>query len=699
MADLLLLVAVVVPPGAARTRAAAVSGAARLWLRPRRAEPFAACLSLNGADAPTDSLLARLEAGFRGASRYSITTSLTRSLLAAHADLREGNRVLAPEANRFAAAIVAAARANGVYVARTGPTLVASIKAEGVWARSGDPLGMGGADEARELGHPMAPQPISEFFPLEVGDAVLLVPGITVPDVEDHELAAALAFPLDPDAAGRLVGRASGDAAGLVVWHAPADAEASKDERWLIWSAARRPAASSRSAEPVTPPHQPSPARGEGVGPPPLPPPPTGEGGGGGEPPRQAEGRRAARPRLALRRGPVAGLDEPREEGQLPRRIAAAARRLGWPALVVLVSAAAIAGIALLVVRGLAPASGGSDQAVADAWRIMQAALADPDRDVSADLLSEAIAILEPRAGRDEAAGALLADARDARDRVLSIHRVTRVRRFNLPAHEGFRPVGLWKTEEGFFILDLGEQVLYRLNPGGTELTAVLRPGEIHQEQPLGRLVTAAWSPARGVNTEGQLLLADHVRSLVAVSASGRGARRWWPPDGAMWQRIGPAAATYDDLFLLDTGRGEILRYPARLPGAGGAVVADANREPALATAVDLATDGNLYVLLPDGSVRKLAPGGGRLPFSGAVPDLPLAAPIALFAHPDLERVWVLEPRAARVVELSNQGVYLRQYVFVPEMVRNAVGLHVDPRARELRVLTPQDVLLVEMEE
>jgi hypothetical protein len=630
-------------------------------LRGGRTEPFAACLSFGRASGLADVLLGRLAAGFRSATRYSITTSLTRSLLAAHAELREENRALAPEAHRFAAAVVAAARANGVYVARTGPTLVASIRSGGVWARSGDPSGMGAGEEARELGHLTAPQPISESFPLEVGDAILLVPGITVSDVADHDLAAALVLPLDLDAAARLVERASADAAGLVIWHAPPNTAGSRDERWVRWSAGGRPAEAPQISA------------------------------------RAAD---AASPEAPVPRIPSAAPVRPRPEVGPPHRVSEPGRRLSWGVLLALVPVVALLGIVLLLIRGFVSAPSGSDQAVAVAWRIMQEALTDPDQDTAASLLSDAIAILEPMAGRDEAARALLGDAREARDRVLSIHRVTRVRRFDLGrAGEGFRPGGLWKTEEGLFILDLGGQLLYRMNPAGTELAVVLRPGENYQEQPLGRLVTAAWSPPRGVNTEGQLLVVDTLRSLITVSASGGAARRWWPPDGTMWQRIGPAAATYDDLFLLDTGRAEIWRYPSRLPGAAGIVVADAAREPALGTAVDLATDGNLYVLLPDGRIGKLASGGGRLPFNGTVPDRPLAAPVALFAHPDLDRVWVLEPSAGRVVELSNQGVYLRQYVFAPEMLRNAVGLHADPRARELRVLTPQDVLLVEMVE
>jgi hypothetical protein len=225
------------------------------------------------------------------------------------------------------------------------------------------------------------------------------------------------------------------------------------------------------------------------------------------------------------------------------------------------------------------------------------------------------------------------------------------------------------------------------------------RPGDTIGGEALGRIVTGAWSPARGVNTEGQLLVVDHLRSITALAPSGATVRRWWPPDNGLWQRLGPAAATHDDFFVLDPGAGVLWRYAARLPGASATVAASTAQEPRLASAVDLAADGNVYALYSDGQISKLAPGSGRLPFEAKVPDRPLRAPNAIYAHPELDRVWVLEPGDARVVEFTNEGAYVRQYRFPPDMVRNAVGLNVDLKAGELRVLTTQHVLLVQIEQ
>lgn len=727
MADLPLCVAVMAPaqvdPAAAP---GLISGRARAWFRARRSEPFAACLSVSAATPELQvRLLPELESSFRAAARYSITTSLNRALQTVHTGIREENRSALPEDQWFASGILAAVRGNGVYVARSGSGLVASVRGTSVWARSADPSGRETSSTER-LGSPAPLQVISEFFPVSEGDVVILVPGLSLAQVPDGILSAALARPLEIEPIDALLALAPWQTAALVICWPAEHQRLSAQHGWMEWAAAT-PVGAGRSApgrRPVPRAAAAIPADGSW-------PAPSGVAGGPVAPPdnlaarepRPSVGRRSTPgpaemiPHGLTTQGRAPDLMSPR-----PSRAPASPARQddpdadrveqaptgegrvresfwsGWTRLVALLPLGILLAIAFLLLRGVVPLPGGSDQAIAEAWHILQGAEAESDPETKADLLSRAIDVLEPRAPRDEAARVLLHDAQKARDQVRNIIRVSRVHRFNLVVDEPFRPAGLWKTDEGLFILDLGGQVLYRTDVTGTQLTRTLKPGDSYDQQPLGLLVSAAWSPPRGANAEGRMLVLDNLRSIVSLTMDGSNLRRWWPADSGMWQRIGPAAATHDDLFFLDKEKAQIWKYPARLPGAAGTVVADASREPQLGSAIDLATDGNLYVLLPGGSITKLAPGSGKLPFDGTVPDRPITGANAICAQPDGDRVWVLEPSAARVVEFTPQGNYVRQFVFPPEMIWNAIALHVDAGSRDLRVLTPQHVLLVQME-
>jgi hypothetical protein len=676
----LRIASVLTPEATSAQHPALIAGAHRSLFRRRRTEPFAACVSLNGEPGYAGELLEEFESAFLAATRASAVTSLGRALLAGHERLSRDNAQLLVEQRRSASAIVAAVRADGLYVARAGPVFVRSIREEEDDEEAEDSV-RELTEQARQLGRDHLPHIASQFIPMGPGDVVLLLPGLTSFDLPQSVVQGAIEAGPDLDTVTELLRGAPPETAGLVIWWPRTADEDLSDERWLDWETAARPVPSRHEeASPAVPSRRPP--RREAT--------PPSSGGGSGtlivEPPVLPPIEEADR------------VEPPRRRARPPRQSLSRPQLGGWTKFLPLLPLVGVMALAIVLLRGVVPAPGGAERSVADAGRIIQEAEANPDREVRVTLLAEAIHILEPQAPNSESARALLEEASTARDRALSIVRRRPVRA-DLPANPGFRPAGLWKSGNSLFILDLGGQLLYRTDATGTRLEVALRPGEPYEGQPLGRIVTAAWSPARGSNTEGQLLLLDQVRSIVSVGADGSPVRRWFPPDGPDWQRLGASAATFDNLFVLDPDRQLIMRYPARQPGAISTPALRSDQEPQLNQIIDLATDGNLYLLFPNGRIAKFAPGASALPFEGSVPDRPLRVPVAMFAHPDLDRVWVLEPGESRVVEFTNGGVYVRQYVLPPEQLRNAVSLHVDAAAQELRILTPEAVLLINMEE
>ena len=669
MANLPLRIAALPLTGADKDATTLMSLGGRGWFRARRPEPFAVCIRPSTPLENGAQLLTQIETGFRTAARYSVTTSLNRALLSTHTRLLQENRLSLPQDHRYISAIVAAARSDGLYVARAGPAIVAKV-AGGRWVELGERRPPP-ANGPLELGADGTPTITTEFYGLDTGEIALLVPGVSYLDVSADELGH-LSEGIDLRFLSQILERSMAGGSGLAVLR-PTPGSEETDERWTMW------------------------------GSPPPPEPQVESAAVDGAPPPSPEPHRREATVLTSRQSPPpsaspapAGTSGTRE-GAAPL-VSRTIGLVGWTRVLPVAALAVVLGLAVLLLRGGLPQPGERDRSVAEAGRMVLDAQAEEDPGEAAALLSQAIALLEPQAPRDEAARALLTEARQTKDQVLNVVRIGRISRIPLPARDDFRPAGLWKADGSVFLLDLGGQSLYRLDTASGQLGGLLQPGESFEGQALGRPVTAAWSPPRGTNTEGQLMVVDQTRSLLAVSQTGALVRRWIPPDSAQWQRIGPAAATYENLFLLDTIRAEVWRYPARVPGAVGAIVARASEEPRIGSAVDMATDGNLYFAFPGGEMSKLAPGGGLLPFDGAVPDSPLSAPTALFGQEGLDRVWVLEPSQSRIVELTSGGTYVRQYVLPTEAIRNGVGLHVDPGAGELRLLTPQGVLLVQTE-
>ncbi len=145
------------------------SGGGRGWFRARRPEPFAACVRPSTRVENTEQLLGQLETAFRTAARYSVTTSLSRALLAAHTRLLHENRLSLPQDRHYVSAVVAAARSDGLYVARAGPAIVAKA-AGGQWIELGDRTLQPPGNPALELGADGTPNITTEFYGLEPGE-------------------------------------------------------------------------------------------------------------------------------------------------------------------------------------------------------------------------------------------------------------------------------------------------------------------------------------------------------------------------------------------------------------------------------------------------------------------------------------------------------------------------------------------------
>jgi hypothetical protein len=175
-------------------------------------------------------------------------------------------------------------------------------------------------------------------------------------------------------------------------------------------------------------------------------------------------------------------------------------------------------------------------------------------------------------------------------------------------------------------------------------------------------VVDMAWADAANGRLTPAVLMVTSEGSLVELNPSGT-ARNVSVSDTVHWEDV-RAVRTYEgNLYVLDVGRGNILKYVA---------TGDDYRDPPINyiakpesipwdSVIDMAIDGSIYLLLSNGSVMKFAAGQPQaFPQEGLHP--PLENPVALFASPDSGSVLVAEPSQARIVEFSTDGRFLRQF-------------------------------------
>lgn len=186
----------------------------------------------------------------------------------------------------------------------------------------------------------------------------------------------------------------------------------------------------------------------------------------------------------------------------------------------------------------------------------------------------------------------------------------------------------------------------------------LLRKGDQRDPIVVGDLVDIAWAEAKGGRQESGLLVLESGRSLLeydperGISVLPVGASdRWAQPQ---------IAVSYEGRFyLLDSGLNQILRYEPDY-GDRPEDYFPATEGVDLAGAVDMATDGHIYILYADGRILKFDDGQAA-PFEISGLYEPLQNPTALFTGQETEFLYVADAGNDRVVQLTKEGRFVRQ--------------------------------------
>ncbi len=156
----------------------------------------------------------------------------------------------------------------------------------------------------------------------------------------------------------------------------------------------------------------------------------------------------------------------------------------------------------------------------------------------------------------------------------------------------------------------------------------------------------------------------------------------------------GVALQAYSNkIYVLDSEGGNLWRYTRRRDAFDAAedyaVGAD------LANTVDLAIDGNIYVLHEDGNITRLYQGAKEDFPIKKQPVKPLTSPTRIFTETDLPYIYVLEPSENRVLAYAKDDridgiVYDKQYIF--DELTDLKDVYVDKDTNTMYILTKKGV-------
>lgn len=161
--------------------------------------------------------------------------------------------------------------------------------------------------------------------------------------------------------------------------------------------------------------------------------------------------------------------------------------------------------------------------------------------------------------------------------------------------------------------------------------------------------------------------------------------------DAANWGELRTIANFGGNIYLLDSKRNQIYRYSPNATGyaSKGVSYFPANAQPVLNKAVDMAIDGDIWVLNDNGTVLRFR-AGTSIPFALGALAVPLKNPVAIFTRPEVDSIYIADAGNQRIVEFDKNGAFVRQFKPTGEMgdvFKNLRDFTVNETKRKLYLL------------
>ena len=224
------------------------------------------------------------------------------------------------------------------------------------------------------------------------------------------------------------------------------------------------------------------------------------------------------------------------------------------------------------------------------------------------------------------------------------------------------------------YVVDTGMDRVYKylLDQTGNALQVlegdpvILRKGDQRNQTTIDELLDMAWVDAGGLRGISSLMVVDQKGHVVEYDPLV-GLKPLPIADTGEWQAPEAVLGYYGRLYVLDPEANHLFRYILTNEGYDGSPsdYFSAESGAQLRTAVDVAIDGNVYILHSDGTITKYEQGE-----SAAFPqndlDRPLEGPTAIYATGFMDEdgyVYVADAGNQRIVQFSKAGDFIQQFV------------------------------------
>jgi len=304
---------------------------------------------------------------------------------------------------------------------------------------------------------------------------------------------------------------------------------------------------------------------------------------------------------------------------------------------------------------------------------------------------------LDPQA---ENAGQLLANLAQTLDNVNKVSRLTAlVPLDDYTAPPGTEPHRLAFGQDSIFVLDVGlDRVLRYPRSSATESgqsSTVLQIGQDVNGQTVSELLDIAWvEPGNGRTDAGILVLARDGH-LFEVTKDGQ-TRQDTIVQTDTWKDIKRIDTFVGNFYALDAGAAQIYKY-APTPEGSYTIPPEAwiqTGQEETGPLVDMAIDGNIFLLTTDGIVSKFT-AGEKQDFPMNDLEQPITSSKSIFAEPDGRFVYVGDPTGKRIVVFDKEGQFVRELRTTEKEgdagpLGNLVGVAVDEAQQQVFLLTPK---------